>query len=296
MWLGGIGAAFADRNFRIYSIGSIGSWISFFVQIVTVSWLTWELTKSTQWLAVMALLDIVPNVVLMPLAGALADRCDRYKIMLLTSALLFLQSAVLAVISLMDALTIGWLAALVLLHGVFISFMVPAMYGILPRFVARPQLASAIAVSSAYTQLPVFVGPALAGWIVAGHGTATAFTVNAVGYVLLIVAFLCLKTPAGYQKSQRPSRSIMSDVYDGAAYIFAQKAIAPLIFILLVADALAIGFIKCCRPMWTKRWAWVLWACPSSWLSGDWERPLPLCGSLMAVESRLGLTVFSGRF
>lgn len=67
--LGGIGQAYADRNFRIYSMGSIASWTSFFVQLVAVSWLTWKLTGSTLWLAVMALLDIVPGVILMPFTG-----------------------------------------------------------------------------------------------------------------------------------------------------------------------------------------------------------------------------------
>ena len=45
--LGGIGDALADRNFRIYTIGSVISWITFFVQVVAVSWTTWELTHST---------------------------------------------------------------------------------------------------------------------------------------------------------------------------------------------------------------------------------------------------------
>ncbi len=61
-WLGGIGDAFADRNFRIYSIGSILSWLSFFVQMVAMSWTTWELTHSTTWLAIIAILDIAPNL------------------------------------------------------------------------------------------------------------------------------------------------------------------------------------------------------------------------------------------
>ena len=32
---------FADRNFRLYSIGSVVSWLSFFVQTLAVSWLAW---------------------------------------------------------------------------------------------------------------------------------------------------------------------------------------------------------------------------------------------------------------
>jgi MFS family permease len=75
--LGGIGEAFADRNFRIYSIGSILSWLSFWVQMVAMSWTTWELTHSTTWLAIIAVLDIVPNLIFLPLGGVMADRFDR---------------------------------------------------------------------------------------------------------------------------------------------------------------------------------------------------------------------------
>ncbi len=241
--LGGISEAFSDLNFRIYSIGSIGSWISFFVQLITVAWLTWELTGSTKWLAIMALLDIVPNVVLMPFAGALSDRFDRHKIMFVTSGLLFLQAALLAVLSWTGALTIWALALLVLVHGVFICLMVPAMYGILPRFVARPVLPSAIAVSSAYTQLAVFIGPAIAGWIISSYGVTVAFAVNALGYLLIISSFARMRTPDDYVPPKRSSRTVMGDIFDGVTYIFERKTISSLLIILLVADAIALGFI-----------------------------------------------------
>jgi MFS family permease len=241
--LGGISEALANRNFRIYSIGSIGSWISFFVQLVTVAWLTWEITESTSWLAWMALLDIVPNVVLMPLAGAFADRHDRHIILITTSGLLLIQAVALAVLAWMDMLTIWPLAGLVLVHGILISFLVPAMYGTLPRFVHRSALAPAIAVSSAYTQFAVFVGPALAGWIISNHGITMAFVVNALGYVALIIALLFLRTPPEYQKPTPSSRSIVGDIINGFSYIRNNQAIIWLLWLLLISDALASGFI-----------------------------------------------------
>jgi MFS family permease len=142
--LGGIGQAFADRNFRIHSMGAIASWISFFVQLVAVSWLTWSLTGSTTWLAIIALLDIIPNILLLPLGGALADRFDRYQIMMIFNPLLLLQSLAMVVLSWLNLLTIEWLAVLVLFHGILLSFSVPAMYGMLPRFVCKDCLSSAI--------------------------------------------------------------------------------------------------------------------------------------------------------
>lgn len=240
--LGGIGHAFSDRNFRIYSAGSICSWTSFFIQLVAVAWLTWELTGSTKWLATMALLDIAPNVLLMPLTGAIADRFDRHIIMLITSTLLLLQATALAVLAWAGMLSIWPLAGLVLLHGVFISFMVPAMYGTLPRFVNRAVLPSAIAVSAAYTQFSFFAGPALSGWIIKSHGLTAAFIVNAVGYLALLISFVCLKTPADYEKPQPSSASILGDIKDGFAYIRQNETIWSLLWLALVADAVGYGF------------------------------------------------------
>ena len=237
--LGGIGNAFSDRNFCIYSVGAIATWIGYFVQLLAVSWHTWELTHSTNWLAIIALLDIAPNVLLMPMAGAMADRFDKYWLMGVASLLALIQTTVIAVLSWTGQLTIWPLAGLVLIHGIIISFMVPAMYGILPRFVKRSCLTSAIAVSSAYSQLAVFLGPALAGWIISAYSVTIAFTINALGYVIYLISWLFLKTPDTFEKPQKSEQSMLNDVIDGFRYIANHKDIASILVLLLVGDSLA---------------------------------------------------------
>lgn len=240
--LGGIGRAFADRNFRIHSIGAVASWVSFFVQIVAVSWLTWELTGSTSWLAIVALLDILPNLLLLPLAGVLADRFDRYAILMITNALLLLQATAMALLAWWGLLTIWPLAFLVLLHGVLISFYVPAMHGILPRFVEKSRLSSAISVNSSYMQFATFAGPALAGWIIVSQGIAIAFAVNALGYAILLAAMALLKTPAGFVQPKTTGRSVLRDILDGVKYIAGNRGISALLILLLAGDALGMSF------------------------------------------------------
>ena len=241
--LGGIGEAFSDRNFRIYSIGSVGSWASFFIQLVAVAWLAWELTHSTKWLAAVALLDLLPNILLMPLAGAIADRFDRHKIMLVTSALCGFQAIALAILAYLQILDIWLLAFLALVHGIIITFMVPAMYGIIPRFIAKERVASAIAVNASYTQLTSFVGPAFAGWLLLNYGTTFAFVINAAGYCLLISAFLLLKDREDFDQGIQTGRSIRGEILSGFSYIFSKRVIVFLILISLVADALSHGFL-----------------------------------------------------
>lgn len=239
--LGGIGDALADRNFRVYTIGSVTSWISFFMQVVAISWTGWELTHSTTWLAIIALLDIAPNVLLVPLGSALADRYDRFKIVVISYVLALLQAVALAVLAYAGALTIWPLAVLVFLHGAIHSFSVPASYGMLPRFVARERLASAIAVNSAYTQIAIFAGPALAGWLILHHGVALAFAVNAAGYVIYLTSVAFLRTPGDYKPTASSGRSVLCDLIDGARYIFGHAGIGILLVLMLLGDVLSVS-------------------------------------------------------
>src|SRR5690349_9652254 len=103
--LGGIGEALADRNFRVYTIGSVISWVAFFMQVVAVSWTAWELTHSTKWLAVIAVLDIAPNILFVPLGSTLADRYDRFRIVVISYTFALLQAAALALLAYSGHLT-----------------------------------------------------------------------------------------------------------------------------------------------------------------------------------------------
>ena len=236
--LGGISEAFSDRNFRFYSIGAMATWIGYFVQLIAVSWYAWELTHSTTWLAIVALLDLVPNIVLMPLAGAIADRYDKYYLMGFVSFLAFVQASVIAVLAYLDILTIWPFAFLVLFHGIIISFMVPAMYGILPRFVKRTCLSSAIAVSSSYAQLAVFIGPVIAGWVITAYGVIIAFALNALTYLVYLASWLCLKTPTDFISPKKSAGSLIQDIQNGFDYILSHKGISALLILLLTGDAL----------------------------------------------------------
>ena len=239
--LGGIGHALADRNFRIFSIGSVTSWFSFFVQVVAVSWTAWELTHSTTWLAIIALLDIAPNVLLVPLGSVLADRYDRFRIEIVAYFLALLQALALAVLAYVDALTIWPLAVLVFFHGAIHSFSVPAAYGLLPRFVARERLASAIAVNSAYTQAAILIGPAFAGWLILHYGSTFAFAINAAGYVVFLISAAFLRTPADFKQAAASGRSVLGDLTDGARYIFGHQGISALLILMLLGDVLSVS-------------------------------------------------------
>ncbi len=237
-WLGGIGEAFEDENFRRYSLGSVLSWITYFVQAVAVSWTTWSLTHSTRWLAIIALLDAAPNIALMPFGGVVADRFDRFRVLLLSYGLAWLQALALTLLAWGGGLTIERLAALAFFHGAVHAFSIPAQYGFLPRFVERRRLSSAISVSAAYTQLAVFAGPAVGGWLILHFGVASAYASNVLGYGVYFVFVAFLRTPADYVRPPQSRKSFRGDLAGGLEAIFSHRGIVALLATMLLGAAL----------------------------------------------------------
>ncbi len=238
VWLGGIGEAFGDANFRRYSVGSIVSWLTFFIQAVAIAWVTWNLTHSTKWLAAVALLDSVPMSALAPLGGVVADRHDRFRVLMVCYALATIHAAILAALAFSGRLTVEWLAVLALTHGVIHAFSVPSSFGLLPRFVAPARLPSAIAVASAYTQLGIFVGPALAGWVLLHFGPGVAFASNVAGYSVFFMSASRMRARPDYQPSPPSPKAFAHDLVDGVEAIWAHTGVRGLLMLMLFGDLL----------------------------------------------------------
>ena len=237
--LGGIGEALADRNFRIYSVGSLTSWITYFVQTVAFSWTAWEITQSTAWLAIIYLLTALATIIFLPLGGVFADRYDRFRLVQGAYAFDCLKSLILALLAFTDQLGLVALCIAAVAHGVIHSFSVPAAYGMLPRFVARERLSSAIAVNAAYSQFAIFAGPALAGWILVHWGATTAFATNVAGYIVYFIAAARLTTPPDYRQARVARQTLKSDVTAGARYIFGHPGLAAFMILILIGDAIS---------------------------------------------------------
>jgi MFS family permease len=241
--LGGLGKIFREKNFRVYTVGSIISWISFFMQLLAINWLTWEMTKSTKWLAIISILDIAPNFIFVPIGSALADKIDRIRIVVITHILALLQALVLGVLAYTGRITLPYLAILVFLHGLIHSFSVPALYGILPRIVSRENLSSAIAANSAYTHLSLFAGPALAGLLIANFHISAAFFANALGYLVYLLTIGYLDIPPA--KTVPPvDKGILSDMLAGGHYIFTHAGIGPMLLLVFIGNAVAFSLFN----------------------------------------------------
>src|SRR5216684_8596128 len=237
-----ISRVFGQRNYRIYATGNGVSLIGWWLQRVAVGWLAWTLTHSGTWLGLVSLADFLPVLFLSPFAGVLADRADRVSIIRITQLCGCAQASLLAILVWTDTITIELLFALVMLLGIASGISQPARLALIPSLVDRASLASALAINSVIFNSARFIGPAIAGILIAEIDIAAAFAANAVGYIAFQISLARLRgLPAQPVIAQQGA--IRASV---EAYAFASRhpGIGPMLLLFLATTIGTRGFIE----------------------------------------------------
>jgi predicted MFS family arabinose efflux permease len=240
--LGNIARAFAHRNYLVYVSGNSISLIGWWLERVAVGWLTWTLTHSGAWLGLISLADFLPVLFLAPFAGVLADRRDRVRTIRLTQWIGCVQASLLAILVVSDAMTIEILFALVLMLGIASGVAQPSRLALIPTLVDRGSLASALAINSVIFNLARFIGPALAGIVIAEIGIAAAFAANAVGYIAFQISLLNLR---GLPPLPAVSRqNVLRASVEALSYACRHPGIGPMLLLFVVTTIGTRGFIE----------------------------------------------------
>jgi MFS family permease len=245
LFAGGIGstvAAFAYRNYRIYASGNAVSLVGIWLQRVSVGWLAWTLTHSGTWLGIMSMAEFFPVVFLSPLAGALADRRDRVRIIRVTQIVGSIEATLLAGLVYAGAITINLLFLLTLMLGVFNAMAQPARLALIPTLVERPALSSALAINAIIFNGARFLGPAVAGIVIARFDVAASFAVNAATYLVFLVQMARLRGLPGPPALAR--QSVLRASIEAYGYARRHPGIAPMLLLFTVTTIGTRGFVE----------------------------------------------------
>jgi len=186
--------AFRSKNFRIFYTGQGLSLLGNWMQTVAMSWLVYRITGSALLLGVTAGAQQLPILFLSPIAGVWADRVNRQRLLMLIQSLAFVQALTLALLTFSDMVRVPHLIALALFLGIITAFETPTRQAFLLELIEhREDLPNAIALQSLLFQSTRFVGPSVAGLVLAVLGEAWCFLVNALCYLAIIVTYAVVR-------------------------------------------------------------------------------------------------------
>jgi MFS family permease len=236
-------------HFRWLWAGNVLSASGTFVQSVAGSWLMWELTESSTWVGLIVASATLPLLFFSLSAGALADRFDRAKLMLIAQAVMGGSAVAMSVITFLDLMTPGLLLILGLVIGTGLALNLPAWQALVPDLVPRGLIASAVALNSAAFNAARAIGPAFGGFLVAAYGAEAGFGFNALSYVAIIVALIVIgpNLVASARERPQPMRSAISTGIRFARFTPAFRNL----MILVAVFALSSAVVQAILPVHT---------------------------------------------
>ena len=215
------------------------------------AWLVYELTGSALALGTVFGAFAIPMIVLPFFGGVLADRLDRRKVIWIMQSAATLLALVMAILVATELIQVWHIFVISFISAIALAFDQPTRQAIIPDLVPRDELRPAVALNSAVFTGGAFIGPALAGFLVAQAGLplAGAFFINAATFGAVIVAVAFMRIPP--MEPSRTRGSVLSTALDGFRFVGRNELII-MVMILSLATSLFGRSYHALLPVFAK--------------------------------------------
>jgi MFS family permease len=231
--------------YRLYFFGMLGQFASMNMQMVTGSLLIYRLTESPALLGTMSLAYAVPMILISIFGGAIADRVQKKRVVVLS---LIASGAISLFIALSlatgnlskDHVGSWWILVLTsFLQGSVMGIMLPARQAIIPEIVSRDQAMNAVALNMLGMNVLSLGAPGIAGFLIdAFDFKAVYFTMTALNlYAAVTVAFIHHTSRVSPQKT-----NIIEDIKKGFRYIAQDRIILLVLLFTLMVVVLSMPY------------------------------------------------------
>ena len=234
--------ALRHRDFRLFFIGQGISLTGTWMQQVAMSWLVYRLTGSAFTLGAIAFASQFPTFLLAPIAGVVADRYRRHRIVVTTQTLALVEASILAVLVLTGTVQVWHIIALSAVLGIVNAFDIPARQSLFVKLVDGPDdLANAIALNSSMFNMARLTGPAVAGVLIGVVGEGPVFAINAASYIAVLVSLFRMSEARAEQPE--PQSRALSHMREGFRYAFGFPPIRAILTLLALTSVLGMPYV-----------------------------------------------------
>ena len=196
-------------------------------------WFITESTASPVWLSLASAASLLPVALLSPFGGVIADRANRKRVMILADGCAGAFSLILALIIMLGYLNVPLMLLLLAVRASAQAFHGPALTTLMPHLVPERHLMRINGMDQAITSLSSIAGPAL--------GILLYTFIGLQGVMLLdtacaAIACLCLafaQIPTN-TRTIAPQTSVLRDLHEGALFIFHDKGLRNLMFLVMI--------------------------------------------------------------
>ncbi|HEY8474064.1 MAG TPA: MFS transporter [Natronosporangium sp.] len=228
------------RNYRLFATGQLGKLIGIWMMFVAQDWLVLQLSgDSASAVGLTVAMQFTPVLLLTLIGGALADRYDKRKLLVIANAGVAVVATTLAVLVVTGAVELWHVFVSAAALGIANAIENPARQSFISELVGSTLLPNALALNSAVFNSARIIGPAAAGGAIALFGLGPTFIIATVGVVAPLISLTRIR-PAELLREPLPPRRARAKVRirDGIQYVWHRHdLVLPIVMIAIVGGA-----------------------------------------------------------
>jgi MFS family permease len=216
-------ALWRNRDFMLLWSGQAVSSLGTAITQTAYPLLVWDISHSAALVGLVGGIGTLPYVLLSLVVGALIDRWDRKRVMILCDIGRALNLASVLIVLFLGHLTGVQICFNALIEGTFFVFFNLAEVACLPRVVSAEQLPLATSQNEATMGTTVLLGP-VAGGAIYSLRQFLPFLADAISYAASVATLSFIKTP--FQKErQGEQRKLWAEIREGLSWLWHQPVL-----------------------------------------------------------------------
>jgi MFS family permease len=236
-----------SRELRSLVLGNFISGMGTQASLVALPYQLYVQTKSPLLTGLLGAAELGPLIGMALLGGALADRIDRRRLLLLDQVALVLIAGALCVAALAGEPPVWLLYVLGALLAGFGAVQNVARSAIVPNLVRPALLRSALAVNYGLYQLTMVVGPGLGGLLISAGGVELAYGVDALSCAAMVIGVLAIGAQPPLREDDETELGIGRSIAEGLRFVRRNRALLGSFAIDL--NAMAFGMPRALFPV-----------------------------------------------
>lgn len=206
----------------------------------TFTWLIDDTLNGPAWASGMVIFALgAPVCALVLTAGALADRVDRGRMLMITQSCGLVVVSVAAVLVWTGVITIALATVVAVAFGLVVAFAMPVRSSLLPALVGKQRLMQGVVLMTIGMNVSMIAGPLAVGGIIKSHGVGWAFAAQAMCFGFGFLAAARIHAPPHPEVTDRPR--LRTDIVDGLRFVWHHEVLRPLFGLLAVGGGLMAG-------------------------------------------------------
>ena len=215
------------------------------VESIAFTWVVYQITNSAAWSAIVFALNMLPNVIVQPFAGAIVEKMNKKQVVIATHFLRALLITLFIILFKLDYVNPLILSCFTLIITTVESFNLPADAAFTAQVIKREDINAGMSLNSVFTNAASLVGSGAAGFIIAKSGVEAAMFIDVSTFIIAAILIGLIKEASNAVSNNTDSTKNNSSGYikmlkEGIVYVFKTPVVRNFCIICIVLNCMLI--------------------------------------------------------